>query len=169
MKLNKIGKGFLIFVAAGILITTEGFLIYPKAHRTYQMMFTELGYWNDYNDIYGLEIPKPDKINNIFDELGPFGEGLTYTVISYKMEKFKRVEREIEWTTTDEKLRKSVKEFKRVANQFPNVKKDNVFRKHPVPLADNIKYKTLKSNEGHITVLMDSEQRKLYILEMAAD
>ncbi|MGF9890966.1 hypothetical protein ABEX78_20130 [Priestia megaterium] len=169
MKLNKIGKGFLITVAAGILITVEGFLIYPKAHHTYQMMFTELGYWNDYNDIYGLEIPKPDKIYNIFDELGPFGEGLTYTVISYETKKFKRVEREIEWATTDEKLRKSVKEFERVANQFPNVKKDNVFKKHPVPLADNIKNKVLKSNEGHITVLMDSEQRKIYILEMAVD
>ncbi|MFB8424700.1 hypothetical protein ACFC4S_22060 [Priestia megaterium] len=169
MKFNKIGKRFLITAAAGILITTEAFLIYPKAHHTYQMMFTELGYWNDYNDIYGLKIPKPDKINNIFDELGPFGEGLTYTAIGYSDEKFKSVKKEIKWHTIDKKLQNDVKEFTRVANQFLDVKKDDVLKKHPVPLANNMKNKVLKSNDGHITVLMNSEQKKLYILEMAAD
>ncbi|XIH25420.1 hypothetical protein C1N73_29290 (plasmid) [Priestia aryabhattai] len=68
------------------------------------MMFTELGYWNNYNDIYGLRIPRLDKINNVFDELGPFGEGLTYTVISYKVKKFKSVEQKMKWHTIDQKL-----------------------------------------------------------------
>ncbi|WP_171778536.1 hypothetical protein [Priestia megaterium] len=47
MEINKVKRNVLIFILAGILVTVGGFLICPKAHHTYQMMFTELGYWND--------------------------------------------------------------------------------------------------------------------------
>ncbi|WP_456363741.1 hypothetical protein [Priestia aryabhattai] len=94
---------------------------------------------------------------------------MTYTVISYKEKRFKGIEQSIEWKPISKKTQKDIKEFERVANSFPNVKKDNYFKLHPVPFNDDLKYNIWKSREGHITVLINSKKQNLYILETAAD
>lgn len=101
--------------------------------------------------------------------MGPFGEGLTYTIISYREKQFKGIEQNLHWNSVNKKTEKDVKEFERVANSFPNVKKANVFKVHPIPLDEYIRYGIWKSKEGHITVLINPKKQEFYILEMAAD